>query len=53
MNYGDSNTNQVNPHVRVVSSQAQIGVMKAQDVSMIGTELVGHCIFTVTYFTAA
>ena len=52
LNYANSNPNHTNPHVRVVESSASVGILKNGDTSMVGTEFVGHCIFTVTYMTA-
>ena len=50
LNYASGNTNHTNPHVRVAEGSGDVRVMKNPDTNMIGTEITGHIIFTVTYF---
>ncbi len=52
LNYASSNTNHTNPHVRVVEGTSEVRLMKNPDTNMIGTEITGHMIFTVTYFAS-
>ena len=50
LNYATANTNHTNPHVRVVEGSGDVRLMKNEDTNLIGTEISGHIIFTVTYF---
>jgi len=50
LNYASGNTNHTNPHVRVAENSGDVRLMKNPDTNLIGTEITGHIIFTVTYF---
>ena len=52
INMTASNSTVTNPHVRCVSDQAKVQLIRNNDTGLIGTEVdAGHFIFSVTYFT--